>query len=85
MSWRNLLETDRYAPAFAYSAVPGALGRYDLPELLGFGPLRRVEIRNPVLADGSPADAFVSKQAFERLRHSYHSQGAGDQLKLSFP
>ena len=80
VSWRNLLETDRYKAEFAYSVVPGALPRYDLPVLWAFGTPRKLEIRNPLNARGEPVEK--PNEAYELLSRFYQHQEKGELFSI---
>jgi cephalosporin-C deacetylase-like acetyl esterase len=55
LSFAEIAETREYAPAFIPSTVAGAIGSYDLPDLLAALSPRKVVIINPLSANGDPA------------------------------
>lgn len=55
LSWESLLEHRYYDLPSGTAIVPGALARYDLPDLMGLIVPRRLLVLGPVGGDGKPA------------------------------
>ncbi len=65
VSWESVIRHRFYDPAVGSTAVPAALIRYDLPDLLGLCAPRPILVIDPVDGDGSPAPASLRTEAAE--------------------
>lgn len=72
-----------YNPFFILSCVPGALGKYDLPDLeAAFAP-RKLVIDDAVDCLGTKTYAGTIKDDLEIVKRAYDNAGAGGSLKIS--
>ncbi|HUU28784.1 MAG TPA: acetylxylan esterase [archaeon] len=62
LSWESILMHRLYDQAIGATIVPGALGYYDLPDLLGLLAPRRVLIVDPVDGNASPAPESLQEK-----------------------
>lgn len=66
VSWESVIRHRFYDPAVGSTAVPAALIRYDLPDMLGLCAPRPILVIDPVDGDGGPAPASLRTEA-ERI------------------
>ena len=62
LSYADIATTRFYEPSFIPFTVPGAIGEYDLPDLVAGLCPRRVTIIDPLSADGSLSDNAVARE-----------------------
>jgi len=67
-SWLDLLQQERYLPAFAHSIVPGALSHYDLPKLLILGFPQKLRLIAPQNALGLPLSIEEANALYKELK-----------------
>ena len=79
---QKLLETRRYAPAFAYEIIPGVLPNYDLPDLMPLVQPAALTIINPRNALGQPLTDPEAKQAYQQVKATYNKSGQGQLFVL---
>jgi pimeloyl-ACP methyl ester carboxylesterase len=70
VSWENVVETPLSIDQLT-QAVPGALAKYDLPQLAKMIAPRKLEIVNPVDATGKPLSADAAKKAYAGLKTGF--------------
>ena len=71
VSWADLLNTRHYQPHFAYTLVPGALFRYDLPDLMAVKSGQELHVINPLHADGKKLTVEEAQMAYEKAKEVY--------------
>lgn len=82
LSYRSLVEAERYDPALVHGTVPGALPAYDLPDLVASLAPHPVLVLDPVAADGQPA-ADAAVQAWREAACRAHVRaGAANQCAV---
>lgn len=62
LSYSNIALTRDYKPSYIHSVVPGAITKYDLPDLIGYLSPRKILMINPVEANGSKASELKTKE-----------------------
>lgn len=67
-AWRDLLQTERYLPALAYTVVPGALPYYDWPDLLAMGASGKLLLTEPQNAYGAVLGIQGIDQFYPKLK-----------------
>jgi dienelactone hydrolase len=81
LSWSDVAQSPQSRNQLA-GAVPGALARYDLPDLAASLAPRPLTIRNPVDALGRPVPQAEAERAYAKVREAYRAVHAEKNLIL---
>lgn len=81
VSYENVL-TEKINRRVFENIVPGAIPRYDLPDLVASVAPRRVTIRNPLNSLGQPVKLVKLHEQYELARAVYQTAGAAQALIL---
>ncbi len=79
-SWMSVVTTRLYDPVLPMTAVPGALKKYDLPDLAASLAPRNLVIVNPLDAEGKTDDTDRISKDMKIVREGYHSRSADGNL-----
>ncbi len=82
LSYANIAATRFYNPEFVPFTVPGALGKYDLPDLMAGLCPRKVLILEPLSGDGMIADEAKAKNCMFFPSMVYSEKGVPGNLNL---
>ena len=83
LTYRSLVETERYFPGYIAGAVPAALTAYDLPDLAAAAAPRNLLIAAPRDAARQAVDATVLERDLEIVRRAYATHSAGGKLSVT--
>ncbi len=81
-SYRSVVTSRFYTPAFIPSTVPAALGAYDLPDLAGSLAPRKLVMAGTTGGSGDTTDTNSIKSDLQIVTDAYHSRKADAQLKI---
>lgn len=81
-SYMSIAMSRLYDPGFIMSAVPGALRKYDLPDLAASLAPRRLVIINPVDAEGKTSDTDIINKDLAVVKAGYRYKSADGNLKI---
>lgn len=81
-SYRALVMTQDYHPEFLHSAVPGAIGIYDLPDLAGNLAPRKLMIWHPTDGAGNSGNPDAIAKDLSVIESAYQYRKAADQLQV---
>ncbi|MEZ4810686.1 MAG: alpha/beta hydrolase family protein [Allomuricauda sp.] len=82
LSYADITLTKSYDPTYIPFTVPGALEKYDLPDLMASLSPRNIVVLNPVSAEGTLADAAKIQNALELPLRVYKEKGNGGNLRI---
>jgi cephalosporin-C deacetylase-like acetyl esterase len=82
VSWMSIVTSPRYNPFFLLSAVPGALQKYDLPDLAAALSPRKLVIAGAVDGMGSRKDTDGINRDLKVIRAAYDRQNASASLVI---
>ncbi|MBX3238944.1 MAG: acetylxylan esterase [Chitinophagaceae bacterium] len=76
-SYQSIVQSRQYNPAYLYSTVPGAIGKYDLPDLAASLAPRNLLITGPVDACGTQNDIETIRQDLAVIKKAYEKAPSG--------
>jgi hypothetical protein len=82
VSWMSIVTSGRYNPFFLPSAVPGALQKYDLPDLAAAFAPRKLVVAGAVDGMGSRKDMFGINRDLKVIRAGYEKHNASASLVI---
>ena len=82
ISYRSLVTSKYYDPAFVPSTVAGAMTAYDLPDLAASVAPRELLIVNALNGEGKEAGAGLLEQELAVVRSAYAKAGTENHLKV---
>ncbi|BBE20206.1 hypothetical protein AQPE_4397 [Aquipluma nitroreducens] len=84
-SYRSIVMSRFYNPAFIYSTVPGALKAFDLPDLEASLAPRKLMMVSVTDASGSTVGIEDINQDLDIIRNAYHFRNVDGQLNIVSP
>lgn len=82
LSYRSVVTSRYYKPAYVFSMVPGALQAYDLPDLAATLAPRKLLISDVKDASGESADSRHCMEEFSITQKGYALKKSENQLKI---
>jgi cephalosporin-C deacetylase-like acetyl esterase len=82
VSWMSIVTSGRYNPFYILSAVPGALQKYDLPDLAASFAPRKLVIAGAIDGMGSRKDTDGLNRDLKVIRAAYERQNASASLVI---
>lgn len=81
-SYRSIVMSARYDPAFLYSTVPNSLASYDLPDLAASLAPRQLLMINVTDGNGSRPDQSSPEDDLSVIRNAYQQKQTGAHLQI---
>ena len=82
LSYEQLVTKEYYAPQWMLAAVPGAVGGYDLSDLMGLIAPRSVAVVHPVDQLSQPASEEAIDEVVSKVRKSFPDRGVADVVDI---
>jgi hypothetical protein len=81
-SYASIVMNRFYDPKFIHSAVPGAIGVYDLPDLAASLAPRKLMMAGVTDGNGKTTDTESINQDLAIIKTAYQNRNAGGQLNI---
>jgi cephalosporin-C deacetylase-like acetyl esterase len=83
-SFMSIVKSRFYKPSYILTTVPGAIGKYDLPDLAASLAPRKLLIINPVDAMGTTNDTDQVLLDLDVIKSGFNESSSNEKLKIVF-